>query len=381
MSQKVARGSPITLDAFYRDASGNLVVPVTPTVEIFDPNNMSVYGPVTPTLLGVGHYQVTYTVPLGAPLGAHTAHWCGTINSVSVCDDEQFDVVLSGSISFLTTEQVVCAPWATPEDVCSPCNDYVFDQLVLTDMLQVASDLLYQMSGEQFSGVCSDTVRPCGRRLRDDRPAYHGVPYNWSNSWQWWEQSWGWCRCNRPTQRNGAGCGCNGPSEITLGAEPITHIDQVKIDGVVLDPSSYRIDDERWLVRLPDVGSTQPQTWPCCQRMDLPATEEGTFEVSFQYGRAPTAAGVHAAAVLGCELALLCDPETAGQCRLPQRVTSLTRQGISEVMLDPFDFLDNGRTGLIEIDLFLHAENPNRLQRSASVMSPDLPRPVRRVTG
>jgi hypothetical protein len=130
-------------------------------------------------------------------------------------------------------------------------------------------------------------------------------------------------------------------------------------------------------VRLPDADGVR-KGWPCCQDLALPATEPGTFEVAFFYGQEPPKAGKHAAAVLACELALACDG--SDECRLPKRLQSITRQGVTAVVLDAFDFLNRRRTGLIEVDSFLAAYNPHGLTRRASVINPDLMRPVRHYT-
>jgi hypothetical protein len=57
-------------------------------------------------------------------------------------------------------------------------------------------------------------------------------------------------------------------------------------------------------------------------------------------------------------------------------VQSITRQGISMAILDPFDFLDNGRTGVYQFDLWLATVNPTGLPRRSRVFSPDIARPV-----
>ncbi len=278
-------------------------------------------------------------------------------------------------------KQGTCAPWATIADVCEPCTDYSFDTLLLDDMLQASSDILYQLSGSRWPGLCQDTVRPCARSLAVDygrpiRPPYpFGGPYGY-----WpaaglgnWNPSWGMCMCNR-TERSG----CSTIPEIQLGAAPVVDIVQVLIDGSVVDPTTYRIDDNRWLVRLASTASTDNPGWPCCQRMDLPTTEKETWAVTFQYGTAPPIGGVKAAAILGCQLALACNPATVGRCRLPQRVTQITRQGVTAIVLDPMAFLDKGKTGLYEVDLWLESVNPGRLRRAAHVISPDIGRRVRR---
>lgn len=264
---------------------------------------------------------------------------------------------------------MVCSPWTTANDVqeCGPCAA-VADG-VLTEMITVASDVLFALSGYRFSGICETTVRPCGGHPGSDGPIRFG---DFSGALTGTTPG---CGCG-----GGRACGCDSVSEITLGGWPIVEVTEVKVDGVVLDGSGadaqYRVDDHRYLVRLPDADGTQ-QHWPCCQRIDLASTEDDTFEVSFTYGQAPPASGVLAANVLACQLALAC---TGGDgCRLPARVTSITRQGLSMTLLDPMEFLTDGMTGLYEVDLFLGVHGPKRTKRMPSaVVNPDIARAVRR---
>lgn len=239
-----------------------------------------------------------------------------------------------------------CSPWATVADVCSPCDDYAFDQSMLTESLQAASDVLYELSGRKFPGSCQTTVRPCSASCRG---------------------------------RTARSCGCGTRTEISLGGYPITGIVAVTVDGVVLDASQYRVDDWRWLVRLADADGSNPG-WPACQRIDLPTTEADTFEVTYTYGQEPPQLGVTAAAALGCQFALACQPETVGECRLPQRVTSITRQGVTTVVLDSFDFLEEGKTGVYDVDLFIRTYNPYKRTRRNTVYDPAASRSVRRTT-
>lgn len=61
-------------------------------------------------------------------------------------------------------------------------------------------------------------------------------------------------------------------------------------------------------------------------------------------------------------------------CELPQRVTSVSRQGVSYTILDNQEFIDELRTGLYEIDLFLKVVNPDNARRKSKVFSVDNPR-------
>lgn len=253
-----------------------------------------------------------------------------------------------------------CSPWATDADVCLPCTDETSD---LDEWIAVASDLLFELSGQRFPGICSDVVRPCRTTCVDGGPRYYGDLVD-TSSWRWY----GSCSCG------GDACGCSTLSELTLSGWPLVSVEEVLIDGVALDPSAYRIDDWSRLVRV-DGGA-----WPACQNLGAATTEADTFEVSFTYGSTVPAAGVKAAASLGCQLALACSGGDG--CRLPQRVQSITRQGVSMVLLDPFTFFDDGRTGLYEVDLFLAAYGPTAKKRwPAMVVNPDMRAKARRTTG
>ena len=64
-------------------------------------------------------------------------------------------------------------------------------------------------------------------------------------------------------------------------------------------------------------------------------------------------------------------------CDLPERVTSITREGVTMALIDPQEFIQEGRTGLYTVDLWLNAVNPNRLLKRATVWSPDMKGRVR----
>lgn len=238
----------------------------------------------------------------------------------------------------------ICTAWAEPEDVCDPPEGVTDDQLALH--LLVASNILFNFTGRQWPGSCRETVRPCGGGTA------------------------GWCGCSP-----GRTCGCKRVSELRLGGSPITMVEEVKIDGAVLDPNRYRVDDHGYLVYVPADDDTR-QGWPCCQDMRKPDTDDDTWSVTYRYGTGPDAGGTMAAAALAKELALACMP---GQpCRLPKRVTSITRQGVSLAVIDPLDLFEKGRTGLAEVDLWLGSIKAGRKTRRASVHVPGKSRRVRR---
>lgn len=259
-----------------------------------------------------------------------------------------------------------CSPWVTLEYVQESPNSDGLDDTLLSNMIDVAGELLYALSGRQYAGVCTDVVLPL-RRWYDVEG-----DQNFPSSAYGWRSMWGVHSCGRPPERAG---GCGPLSEITLGAYPVRQVTEVRIDGQVIDPTTYRVDDHRWLVRIDQTG---PTSWPCCQSLDLnPLVDLDTFQVTFEWGMAPPVAGVEAARQLAIELA---KGASGNPCNLPQRVLSLTVPGATYTMLDPLTFLDKGRTGLYFVDLFLRAVNPYGLARRSSVISPDIRRPVRRTS-
>jgi hypothetical protein len=248
-----------------------------------------------------------------------------------------------------------CTAWASLDATQSlPAARDIDPDLLATELI-VASELLYALSGRQFAGLCSDTVRPARRDLLTNVPTW----WNFAGLWRTF-----------PTDDFYA----HRENSISLGAFPIRDVTQVLIDGVALDPTlDYRLDERRWLVKL-DGGS-----WPMWQDLYLPATEANTFEVSFLWGQDPPVAGVEACKELAVEMTLarMDRPES----NVPQRVLSLVSQGATYTLLDPMTFLKEGGTGIYRVDAWLHSMNPDGLKRRSRVFNVDRMRPVRRVGG
>lgn len=244
----------------------------------------------------------------------------------------------------------VCSSWATADDLCAPCNDlYSADPYELDAKIAEASELLYELSAQQFPGTCELTVSPCSSfRFFDWR--------NWFIGNRSLFNTLGYfaaCSCYSPAQ-----CRCTVLPSIELPARNVTDVLQVEIDGYDLDPTAYELQ-ENFLVR------TDGEPWPCC-------TDD--FTITFEHGLAPPSSGVTAAAVLGCELYLLCNPDISpGTCRLPRNVSQVARQGVSVIFQSitrtnrsqPFRF------GITEIDLFLEAYAPYGQRARADIISPD----------
>jgi hypothetical protein len=223
---------------------------------------------------------------------------------------------------------------------------------------EMAADYLWNWTLKSF-GVCSTVLRPCRsdcrgstywRRGNGLHPAIIGG--------QWTNLVCGAC---------GDNCTCGVPTSLRLPG-PIVSISQVLLGGVVLPPAAYRVDNGTTLVR------TDGGRWPWCQDMALPTTAPGTFSVAYDFGREVPIGGQLAAGVLACELAkAACRDST---CALPQRVQTITRQGVTMAMLDPFDGIEAGRTGIWLIDSWV--ASIVKPTRPGGVYSVDVPRPKER---
>jgi hypothetical protein len=261
----------------------------------------------------------------------------------------------------------VCSPWTTVEDAAA-CCDVGSDPDVLEDAVEAATELLFLLSGSVYSGTCQQLVRPCSEQL------YCSGPWDgWSGAF------WG-----TPSARRG--CGCTPLSRIPLAGHA-TAIMEVTIDGEVVDPDTYRLDEHLWLSRVRDPDDLDTRLyWPRCQAMDKPLTAEGTFGVLYEYGREAPSSAVLAANELACAIFQSCEAEDGAECTLPSGVVRVERQGLT-IELQGFRAwgLKDGvwQTGMPFVDAFLNMANPTGTRSGRTqVWSPDLwryPRPVEQI--
>lgn len=273
-----------------------------------------------------------------------------------------------------------CVAWCSADDVLQCCSaaqggSDTSTTLGSLDVFAVsASMILFELSGRRFNGVCSETVRPCRGGCTCWEFTNPGA--YWGAWWPGGPQAWGW-GSGEDSCRERA-CGCAALSTVRLGY-PVNEIVEVKIDGAVVDPATYRVDEWRELVRLADTAFTppQPRFWPSCQDLMVDDTQPGSFSVTYTRGIAPPPLGMQAAAQLACQLYLSCN---GGDCALPSGVTRITRQGITierGLLASWFRetrFGQGWATGLPILDAFLTAYNPNALTRAPAVFTPDNPR-------
>lgn len=150
-------------------------------------------------------------------------------------------------------------------------------------------------------------------------------------------------------------------TRIRLRGQPVTEIVAVRnVNGGIVSPDSYYMVDHSTL-----------------QFAEGALIVPADIEVTYSYGANPPTLGKMAARRVAIEFVKLWEGDE--DCALPQRVTSVTRQGVTYTVLDSQDFLEEMRLGIYEVDLFLKTVNPNRAQKRAKVFSPDIPK-ARRYT-
>lgn len=146
---------------------------------------------------------------------------------------------------------LACEAFATKDElyevVCDGLTSPQDDELVEM-ALDDATDILVKAGGYRYFGPCPQTMRPCRE-----------CSFN------------GWC-------------GCCEIDTISLPAETVS-VEQVKIDGVIISPSTYEIRFLREGMSLVRIGvGDRPDRWPYCQKLWRPDTEEDTFSVTYTTG-------------------------------------------------------------------------------------------------
>lgn len=276
-------------------------------------------------------------------------------------------MVSGGSLMTMTVGP--CAPYVTADDIleCEDCATGISE--ARADVAaSVASRVMFLATGRKFPGSCEIVGRPCG--------CNHCAGFYQDMGWGVIIGPGGSYTCGGAC---GEQCGCTWLSQLDLGDWlPVQTISEVKVDGVVLDPSDYRLDDNRYLVRV------DGDSWPTCQNLTLADTEIGTWSVTFTWGLDASDLVVEGTRALACEIAKACTPGT--KCALPQRITSITRQGMSAAFIDPQEFLTAApgqpvRTGIYLADLAIAQENPHGLDSEPAFINPDDMHPTLRRAG
>lgn len=365
------RGEEATFTAEFRDPPGGpltdvvnlefLVVSLATGSTVFGPQTVGFVHPAT------GIYAYTWEIPGTLPTGQYAIVW----DAEDLGGDPlQFaeTITVSSANGFSSGP---CEPW---EPIwCGPLPTGA--EAVTGNAVAMATEVLWQAAGQRF-GLCAVTIRPC----RNDCAA------GWTGFSDWWPGAGGtvggYGGGPRPWWFNGTwynvcsvGCGdtcsCTVLDEALLPA-PTRSVLQVRMDGEIMDPTTYRVDENRKLVRL-DGG-----LWSLCQDMAADDSQPGTWSVTITVGEDVPLLAQRALGQLAMEFTKDCLGE---DCALPWEVSSISRQGVSVVFNGSEDVRNIiGQMGLRFVDLFVATYNPHRLDSRAKVYDVDRnPRPWRRV--
>lgn len=254
-----------------------------------------------------------------------------------------------------------------------------FAPAIQTYALAFATQVIWSATGRQF-GTYDTTIRPC---YQPQLPTYVTYPaaadyhasgygyqstiwgfYAFGTSGAWWTGMNG-CGCSG----GGSGCGC-APPEFSLPG-PVASIDPntgIVIDGVAFPQVVSGV--EKWRLDGIRLVREDGQPWPRSQDLSLPDGQVGTWHVQYQQGVAVPAIANTAAGLYAFQVAKAL---SGGSCALPQRVQSIARQGVNVSLVSDMDFLKNGRTGLVDVDILIVSLNPHGLKDPPRVLSLDLP--------
>lgn len=218
-------------------------------------------------------------------------------------------------------------PWISAADTIDPNGPYT------ESAVQFASMVLFKLSAEKYTGVQTSTevyTLDVPVSISTAPALITGKMYNLP-------------RFTDNAHRN-----------LRLRNTPVRSVVSVRYLGRELDPSEYSLRNNSYLVR------TGGLPWILDPLQEI--------EVTYTHGTPPPAAGKRAAIRLANELIL--SDKGSSICALPERIQSVARQGVSYTIMDPQEFISNGKVGIYEIDLFLAAVNPSKAKKRPRVFTP-----------
>lgn len=153
-----------------------------------------------------------------------------------------------------------------------------------------------------------------------------------------------------------------GQRVVVLNGRPVHSVDHVYIEGTT-DPLPFTLES-RYRLRM---ATPFRYSYAC----------SGTprIEVQYTYGAEPPPGVLRGIELYASEITKAMEGDST--CRLPQRVTNIARQGMSMTLLDPGEYLDEGKTGIPEVDSMLRLFNPSGARRPARVYGRATPPPTR----
>lgn len=241
------------------------------------------------------------------------------------------DHLYAGTYPYLTPEQ-----FTADNSTCPIARGQDPDDLAIIDAIQDASLVVYYLTGKQFDGTRTTTVRPT-------------------------------CECYD--------CA---PHKLTFGLWPVTAVVSVWEEGEEKDPEDFHIDEWRYLVRNDGEVFPRCANWYAQSGGEFDNEEDGyVFQVTIEHGILAPPLIRRATAAFACQLL----NDSLGDCEdcdLPSRLTAVSRQGVSFTIEDFTDLMRAGSTGVFALDMAIKVFNPSHLQSPSWVWTPEIARGKRR---
>lgn len=243
------------------------------------------------------------------------------------------DHLYNGEYPYLTPEEFVTSRYG-----CAQAVDQDPEDDLIIDAIMDASLIMFYLTGRQFNGTTQTTISPYNR------------------------------------------CYDCAPHRLTFGLWPVTDIIAVREEGEDKDPADYHIDEYRYLVKNNGEAFPRHHNWYAEAGGAYDTEEDGfVFEVTVEHGLPAPRLLKRATAALACSLYDMVAHDCEN-CDLPERVTNVSRQGVSWEVADFANLLERGGTGIYVVDLAVKVFNPNRLTSPSFVWTPDQERGTRRYT-
>lgn len=237
------------------------------------------------------------------------------------------------------TDHLYCDtfPYITPSELilCSKdAEGMAEDDPRILDAIDDASLVMFYLTGKQFYGTCEATVRP-------------------------------------GCLSGACGCGCT-PAQVNLGYWPVTELISVRYGGVTYTGSdltdTFHVNDYRFLARNDGDHFISGNQWAIAGSDEDSEANTFVFEVTLNHGIQIPRLLARATRALASQFVSAC---CGKPCKLPERVTNVTRSGLSMDVKSAADFLRDGRTGIYEVDLAIQTFNPSKLQSPSFLFMPN----------
>lgn len=230
------------------------------------------------------------------------------------------------------------ALWITPDELGEDIADLDEAQIAC----EAASQLLWSLSGRKYSGVTTTTERYCLA------PAPSGLIL----------------------------LGGHAGQIVATNSEVITtsviRAEDLKASRITLRGKNVRRIVDIYTEAGEKVSPDRYTLWDA-SFVEFSTRLTTDLYITYEYGGSIPALGKMAAKTLATQFTLLWSGRE-DECTLPDRVTNVTRQDVSWVLLDQQDFISELRTGVYAVDLFLKSVNPYGARLKSKVFSVDIPR-------